>query len=65
MCVFTEYVYKYWDSDEFFGYQCLNGMNPMVIERCSALPNNFPVTDDMVKPSLGGSCLKKEMEVEC
>ncbi|KAI4888184.1 hypothetical protein NFI96_030476, partial [Prochilodus magdalenae] len=56
------YVYKHWDSDEFFGYQCLNGMNPMVIERCSTLPNNFPVTDDMVKSSLGGSCLKKEME---
>ncbi|XP_036444296.1 hydroperoxide isomerase ALOXE3-like isoform X2 [Colossoma macropomum] len=57
-----EYVRQHWDSDEFFGYQFLNGLNPMVIEHCSKLPHNFPVTDDMVKSSLGGSCLKREMQ---
>ncbi|XP_072518407.1 polyunsaturated fatty acid lipoxygenase ALOX15B-like [Salminus brasiliensis] len=57
-----DYVQKHWKEDDFFGYQILNGLNPMLIERCSELPKHFPVTDDMVKSSLGGSCLKKEMQ---
>ncbi|XP_076843064.1 polyunsaturated fatty acid lipoxygenase ALOX15B-like [Brachyhypopomus gauderio] len=52
-----DYVKHHWDSDEFFGYQLLNGLNPMMIQCCSELPPNFPVTDDMVKFSL-----KKEMK---
>ncbi|XP_076843097.1 hydroperoxide isomerase ALOXE3-like isoform X2 [Brachyhypopomus gauderio] len=47
-----DYVKDHWDSDEFFGYQLLNGLNPMMIQRCSELPLNFPVTDDMVNFSL-------------
>jgi len=35
----------------------------MMIQLCSTLPENFPVTDDMVKGSLGGSSLEQEMEV--
>ncbi|KAL7854288.1 hypothetical protein AOLI_G00211320 [Acnodon oligacanthus] len=58
----NEYIRQNWDSDEFFGYQFLNGPNPMLIKRCSELPDNFPVTDDMVKSSLGGSCLKRELQ---
>ncbi|XP_037402139.1 hydroperoxide isomerase ALOXE3-like [Pygocentrus nattereri] len=59
----NEYIRQHWDSDEFFGYQFLNGTNPMAI-RCwrTKLPDNFPVTDDMVKSSLGGSCLQKEIQ---
>lgn len=45
----------------FFGYQCLNGVNPRLIQRCSALPSNFPVTNDMVFLR-GGSCLTEEMQ---
>ncbi|XP_074486017.1 polyunsaturated fatty acid lipoxygenase ALOX15B-like [Sebastes fasciatus] len=50
----SAYVQKHWKEDAFFGYQYLNGVNPMMIRRCSALPENFPVTD--VKVSLSGRC---------
>ena len=51
-------------EDDFYGYQFLNGVNPGVIKRCSELPTNFPVTEEMVKPFLEeGSSLQKEMEV--
>uniref|UniRef100_A0A8D0A7N2 Arachidonate 15-lipoxygenase B-like n=1 Tax=Sander lucioperca TaxID=283035 RepID=A0A8D0A7N2_SANLU len=46
--LFQDYVQEHWKEDAFFGYQYLNGTNPMLIRRCSALPDNFPVTDDMV-----------------
>ncbi|XP_068583384.1 LOW QUALITY PROTEIN: polyunsaturated fatty acid lipoxygenase ALOX15B-like [Cebidichthys violaceus] len=50
----SEYVQKHWKEDTFFGYQFLNGVNPMLIQRCSVLPKNFPVSDDMI--FLGGHC---------
>ncbi|XP_075948020.1 polyunsaturated fatty acid lipoxygenase ALOX15B-like [Anarhichas minor] len=57
----SEYVQKHWEEDAFFGYQFLNGVNPMLIQRCSVLPTNFPVSDDMV--FLGDQCsLEGEME---
>uniref|UniRef100_A0A674A437 Hydroperoxide isomerase ALOXE3-like n=1 Tax=Salmo trutta TaxID=8032 RepID=A0A674A437_SALTR len=51
-----------WKEDEFFGYQLLNGLNPMMIHRCSKLPENFPVTEDMVKASLFGKNLEAEIQ---
>uniref|UniRef100_A0A3P9N3W5 Arachidonate 12-lipoxygenase, 12R-type-like n=1 Tax=Poecilia reticulata TaxID=8081 RepID=A0A3P9N3W5_POERE len=58
-----EYVLEHWKEDDFFGSQFLNGTNPNVIKRCSKLPPNFPVTDEMVKPFLEtGTTLEKEME---
>ncbi|XP_076149269.1 hydroperoxide isomerase ALOXE3-like [Alosa pseudoharengus] len=57
------YIEDHWKEDEFFGYQILNGQNPMVIQRCSKLPSNFAVTDEMVKPFLEtGSSLSTEMQ---
>ncbi len=51
-----------WTSDEEFGYQMLNGVNPIVIEKCEKLPHNFPVTNEMVGPFLSLS-LEEEMKV--
>ncbi|XP_037620708.1 polyunsaturated fatty acid lipoxygenase ALOX15B-like [Sebastes umbrosus] len=44
----SDYVQGHWKEDAFFGYQYLNGVNPILIRRCSTLPSNFPVTNDMV-----------------
>ncbi|XP_028252884.1 hydroperoxide isomerase ALOXE3-like [Parambassis ranga] len=57
------YVAEHWKEDDFFGFQYLNSTNPNVIKRCSELPPNFPVTEEMVKPFLEeGSSLKNEMK---
>nr|XP_024655336.1 arachidonate 15-lipoxygenase B-like [Maylandia zebra] len=48
--VTSKYVYNHWKEDAFFGYQFLNGTNPILIRRCTALPDNFPVTDKMIFP---------------
>ncbi|XP_034744052.1 arachidonate 15-lipoxygenase B-like isoform X2 [Etheostoma cragini] len=56
----SDYVQKHWKEDAFFGYQYLNGTNPMLIRRLSALPDNFPVTDDMI--FVRGFSLRNEMK---
>ncbi|XP_044025322.1 hydroperoxide isomerase ALOXE3-like isoform X2 [Siniperca chuatsi] len=59
----SEYVSQHWKDDDFFGYQFLNGLNPYIIQRCSKLPSNFPVTEEMMKPFLAnGSSLTAEMK---
>ena len=55
-----------WTTDVEFGRQMLNGVNPVVIERCTKLPANFPVTNEMVKGVLNrGLTLQQEMDVCC
>lgn len=59
----AEYVFAHWQEDAFFASQFLNGINPVLIRRCHSLPNNFPVTDEMVAPVLGpGTSLQAELE---
>ncbi|XP_078389816.1 polyunsaturated fatty acid 5-lipoxygenase-like isoform X1 [Cetorhinus maximus] len=56
------YVKEHWMEDWFFGYQFLNGFNPVLIRKCGKMPMNFPVTDAMVRNSLGCSTLEQEMK---
>ncbi|KAG2468362.1 LOX5 lipoxygenase, partial [Polypterus senegalus] len=61
----AEYVMEHWKEDWFFGYQFLNGSNPRMIECCYHLPDNFPVTGDMVQATLGPKTnLYKEMKLK-
>lgn len=66
MCVFvSEYCMEHWKEDWFFGYQCMNGSNPRMIKRCKKLPENFPVTPNMVQSSMAPRTdLDKELKVD-
>ena len=54
-----------WTTDVEFGRQMLNGVNPVVIKKCTKLPIvNFPITNEMVKGFLNrGLTLDEEVEV--
>nr|XP_055037126.1 hydroperoxide isomerase ALOXE3 [Misgurnus anguillicaudatus] len=59
----ARYVQAHWKEDAFFGYQCINGSNPLYIKQIHSLPPNLAVTSKMVKTFLPqGSTLKHEME---
>lgn len=54
---------KRWQDDRFYGAQFLNGCNPDTIKRCSKLPSNFPVTQELVGNLLDeGDTLKKAIK---
>ncbi|XP_077585676.1 polyunsaturated fatty acid 5-lipoxygenase-like [Stigmatopora nigra] len=59
----SEYVMQHWKEDFMFGYQFLNGCNPVVIRKVDKIPDKFPVTDKMVAVSLERS-LTLEQEVK-
>ncbi|XP_056903153.1 LOW QUALITY PROTEIN: polyunsaturated fatty acid 5-lipoxygenase-like [Takifugu flavidus] len=59
----SEYVMKHWKADFMFGYQFLNGCNPVVIEKCTKLPDKLPVTNEMVSVCLErGLTLEEELQ---
>lgn len=63
LVLLVEYVADHWREDDFYGYQFLNGVNPNIITKCTVLPTNFPVTEEMVKAFLEGSSLQEELQV--
>lgn len=53
-----------WQDDRFYGSHFLNGCNPDTIKRCTELPANFPVTQELVGNLLDESdTLEKAMKV--
>ncbi|XP_038599731.1 polyunsaturated fatty acid 5-lipoxygenase isoform X1 [Tachyglossus aculeatus] len=59
----SEYVMQHWQEDFMFGYQFLNGCNPVLIKKCTKLPDKLPVTTQMVECSLERN-LTLEEEIE-
>ncbi|XP_030619167.1 arachidonate 12-lipoxygenase, 12S-type isoform X2 [Delphinapterus leucas] len=43
----TEKVRQRWQDDELFGYQFLNGTNPMLLRRCTSLPSRLVLPSGM------------------
>lgn len=57
-------VKTHWMDDWYFGYQCLNGCNPLLLCQTRVLPPNLSVTSDMLQPFLPvGSSLEQELQV--
>ena len=52
-----------WRTDEEFGRQMLNGINPAMIQKCKTMPDNFPINNSIVRDFLTrGLTLEEEMK---
>ncbi|XP_029303447.1 hydroperoxide isomerase ALOXE3 isoform X2 [Cottoperca gobio] len=59
----ARFVKDHWKEDWYFGYQCLNGCNPLLLQQIRILPPNLSVTSDMLRPFLSaGSSLEQELQ---
>lgn len=64
MTCLVEFVKAHWKDDWYFGYQCLNGCNPLLLRQTRLLPPNLSVTSEMLSPFLPeGSSLEQELLV--
>ncbi|XP_061032740.1 polyunsaturated fatty acid lipoxygenase ALOX12 isoform X3 [Eubalaena glacialis] len=45
--ILAEKVRQRWQDDELFGYQFLNGANPMLLRRCTSLPSRLVLPSGM------------------
>jgi len=60
-----EFNYEDWKTDEFFGWQTLNGVLPLGFKVVKKIPTYFNVTDSDVKHLLGsGKSLEGEIKAE-
>lgn len=50
-----------WKSDEHFGWQRLNSVNPNLIRLCTEIPSKFGVTEECIKECLEGLTLSEAM----
>ncbi|XP_075888149.1 polyunsaturated fatty acid lipoxygenase ALOX15B isoform X2 [Nelusetta ayraudi] len=58
----AKFVQAHWKDDWYFGYQCLNGSNPLLLRQTRLLPPNLSVTSEMLHPFLPeGSSLEQEL----
>lgn len=57
-----QYVQDHWQKDQPLTHRFLNGVNPVLIQGCSARPAHPPVTSSVVFPG-GESTLEDELQV--
>ncbi|RDD45151.1 Allene oxide synthase-lipoxygenase protein [Trichoplax sp. H2] len=53
-----------WDQDFHFTNQRLQGVNPVVLELCTAILSAFKVTNNMIKPFLEGNTLDQAIKTK-
>lgn len=56
----TEKVHRRWQDDELFGYQFLNGANPMLLRHSTCLPSRLVLPSGMEELQVQ---LEKELQV--
>ncbi|XP_043214572.1 allene oxide synthase-lipoxygenase protein-like isoform X1 [Amphibalanus amphitrite] len=52
---------QYWSSDRWFGLQRLQGVNPVMIQLCTSIPDKLGVDDAMLQPFLEGLSLEQAL----
>ncbi|XP_043997692.1 polyunsaturated fatty acid lipoxygenase ALOX8 [Gambusia affinis] len=59
----AKFVKAHWMEEWYFGYQSLNGCNPLLLRQTHLIPPNLAVTSDMLRPFLpADSSLEEELQ---